>query len=150
MQALADPKVRIHRIHFATAGPHGTKRVLPALLPTDRGLVDAPLEESDAPFERGAVRRKEAAPRISVELRRKKGEERTRYEVLGQDFDDEEACVRRVAQILAADPKLPLELNAWAWVPFGDVVRVLDAYRKTGRGVVTFVGAPPIPGSKRR
>ena len=155
MQACADPSVRLWRLHFATAGPDGGKRVLPAHLPIDRGVKLIWVEES--PFEgeiivegekRKAPARVKAVPPvekavIAVKLRREKGDNRTRIEILGEEMADQNAARKRIELILRYEPSLALELDASAEVPFEDVIRSLDAYRDIGRAAVTFVGAPP-------
>ena len=38
---------------------------------------------------------------------------------------------------------LPGEINAWAEVPHGDVIRAITSFMKAGVEEITFVGAPP-------
>ena len=59
-----------------------------------------------------------------------------------------DALDRRIAEIHSLDPTLPGEIDAWAEVPHGSVVRAIDAFMKAGITEITFVGTPP-PGKER-
>ncbi|MHC4470808.1 MAG: ExbD/TolR family protein [Planctomycetota bacterium] len=115
------------------------ERKVAAFLPKDRGLAKTKIKL-------------EEKPKITVELKRKKGEKGTRVKLLdsmiGIDDKGFQELDRRIKQISAADKTLPGEINAWAEVPHGDVVRAIDAFMKNEVFDITFVGAPP-PGVKQ-
>jgi biopolymer transport protein ExbD len=115
------------------------ERKVAAFLPKDRGLAKTKIKL-------------EEKPKITVELKRKQGEKATRVKLLDSEIgiDDRgfQELDRRIAQISAADKTLPGEINAWAEVPHGHVVRAIDAFMKNEVFDITFVGAPP-PGAKQ-
>ena len=148
LQACADPEVRLYRIHFAMAGENGGFRVMSVFLPIDRGLVpQLPVIEDDitegaekiyiVPFVEGE------AQKIKVELRREAGQKKTRCIYNGEAIESRDECRRRLDLIHKAGYAGDLEINASADVPWEDVVFFLDAYRRCGKGSITFVGAPP-------
>jgi biopolymer transport protein ExbD len=128
MQACADPDVRIWRIWWATEGG----RAIPVFLPMDRGLSDMPFESS---------------PKITIELKRKKGGDSTTVTLMGQDLGIILAAQKpgesRVRALLKADADMIGEVRGGEWVPFGDVVQAVDLFRRSGVREIQFVGAPP-------
>jgi biopolymer transport protein ExbD len=147
MQACA--KHRLWKLSFETKGEDGKSVVaLPVPLPKDRGLQKIPDEVMEDPV-RGSDRPMEMKPavKLTVELKRKKREKITRIQlldsVIGEGDDGFEHLDKRIGQIVASAGKLPVELNAWAWVPHADVVKAIDTLMKHGITNITFIGAPP-------
>ena len=127
-------------------------------LPIDRGVVplisgELPLEEDilvegvgEKPPRKAPARVKapprEVKPVLLVKLRRERGDDRTRIEILNDEMADPEAARLRIELILRYEPGMTLTIDASAEMPFEDVIHALDAYRDIGRAAVTFVGAP--------
>jgi biopolymer transport protein ExbD len=63
--------------------------------------------------------------------------------MLGAGEEGFALLAERVKELVNLDPANAVQINAWAWVPFADVVRVVDMVRATGGGEILFVGAPP-------
>jgi len=152
LQACADPEIRLYRIHFAMAGEDGGFRVMSVFLPIDRGLglAPTPLIEDEIGIEGDEGRPIHIVPlvegeaqRIKVELRREAGQKKTRCVYNGEAIESRDECRRRLDLIHKAGYAGDLEINASADVPWEDVVFFLDAYRRCGKGDITFVGAPP-------
>ena len=106
-----------------------------AYLPKDRGLAKTKIKL-------------EEKPKITVELKRTRGEKNTRVKLLdaeiGLDTKGFEELDRRIQQIASSSTEpLPGEINAWAEVPHGDVIRAITSFMKAGVEEITFVGAPP-------
>jgi biopolymer transport protein ExbD len=85
-------------------------------------------------------------PKIVLGLRREAGAQKTHYLLNGERFETRDECRRRLHRMLRADYLFNLEIDAGAAVPYGDVIFILDAYRRHGKGGVTFRGAPPPKG----
>ena len=105
-----------------------------AYLPKDRGpknLLIPPPDET----------------KIAVVLKRSPGETLTRVKLLDSEIGTGAAGFteldRRIAAIHRRDPKIPGEIDAWADVPHGHVVRAIDAFMKAGVTEITFVGTKP-------
>ncbi len=135
MQTCADPDVKLWRLAFQVESADG-KTALPVPLPLDR----------DTGF------RVEEPPTLRVQLKRRKQDLQTRVTMLTDELGSGEqgfaGLKKRVALVFGYSPHATLELNAWASVPFEDVVRTVDYLKLAGFENVTFVGAPP-PGSSR-
>ncbi|MCU0728174.1 MAG: hypothetical protein MUE73_20695 [Planctomycetes bacterium] len=129
MMACADPVVRMVRLHWAVTDRNGTEGCVPCFIPLTKGL-------------RGA-------PSLVIELERRSGETRTRVKLPGEDLgtDGESFALLadRVRGLLRGDPPPTVQINAWAWVPFAEVVRVVDMVRGAGGREILFTGAPPPP-----
>ena len=110
------------------------ERKVAAFLPKDRGLAKTKIKL-------------EEKPKITVELKRKRGEEHTRVKLLdseiGMDEKGFQELDRRVKAIKSTNDELPGEINAWAEVPHADVVRCIDSFMRAEITDITFVGAPP-------
>ena len=115
------------------------ERKVAAFLPKDWGLAKTKIKL-------------EEKPKITVELKRKKTEKITRVKLLDQEIGSGNSGFtildQRIKQIAKSNEELPGEINAWAWVPHADVVRVIDAFMKANVTDLTFVGAPP-PGKRQ-
>jgi len=85
-------------------------------------------------------------PVIRLKLRRDAGVTKTFYLLNGERFDTRDECRGRLYVMIRADYLFNLEIDGGADVPYGDVIFILDAYRRYGKGSVTFVGAPPPKG----
>jgi hypothetical protein len=135
LQACADPEVRLWKIYWAAAREEGSdaRTVVSAFLPVDRGL-------------RRTVSIVEK-PKITVELMRGKDEGETRVKLLDQVIGAGDSgfatLEERVGFIQKARKEIPGQISAWGHVPYGEVVRALDIFRKTGVRAITFVGAAP-------
>ncbi len=130
MQACADPAVRIWKIHFAVTTPDG-EGTLDVPLPRDRGIMSREMQP-------------EEKPKFKVELKRIRGEQVTRVELMGQRLgtDDFDRLARLLEGMVEEFPDATVELHAWAAVPFHHVVLALDQIRGVGIKEITFIGAP--------
>ena len=110
------------------------ERKVAAFLPKDRGLAKTKIKL-------------EEKPKITVELKRTKGEKHTRVKLLDSEIGIDEVGFselrRRIAGIKKQSDELPGEINAWAEVPHSDVVKAIDAFMAAEITDITFVGAPP-------
>ena len=110
------------------------ERKVAAYLPKDRGLAKTKIKL-------------EEKPKITVELKRKKGEQHTRVKLLDSEIGMDESGFllldARITSIHNSNADLPGEINAWAEVPHADVVRAIDAFLRAGVEEITFYGAPP-------
>ncbi len=112
------------------------ERKVAAYLPKDKGITP-----NVVPFEDG--------PKITVMLKRERGEKGTRVKLLdaeiGQDARGFQVLDERL-QSIRSDPDnqdFPGEINAMEEVPHADVVRCIDAFMKAGISNIEFVGTPP-------
>ncbi len=130
MMTCADPAVRMNRVYWVVADDAGKASFLDASLPTDRGLT-----------------RGEKPPCLEVELTRRQDDASTTVTLLdretGADAEGIDALGPLAKSMLAGDARLSVQLNAWAWVPFGQVVRTVGVLRAAGVSRTDFVGAPP-------
>jgi biopolymer transport protein ExbD len=110
------------------------ERKVAAYLPKDRGLAKTKIKL-------------EEKPKITVELKRKRGEKHTRVKLLDSEIGMDDAGFRlldqRITSIHSSNAELPGEINAWAEVPHEDVVRAIDSFLRAGVEEITFYGAPP-------
>lgn len=131
MQACADPDIRLYRLHFAVAGEDGAA-LLPVFLPHDRSLAGS--------------RRLIENPKATIVLKRTKSESQTRIVLLDRPVGVGDQGFRSLGDQLAAvfrDTPRTVEVNAWADVPYEEVVRAVDLARTAGAAMVTFVGTAP-------
>ncbi len=112
------------------------ERKVAAYLPKKKGLIHDPVKIDDD-------------LKISVMLKRQKGELGTRVKLLdaeiGQDAPAFEVLDERLRTI-RSDPRnqdMPGEINAMPEVPHADVVRCIDAFMKAGINNIEFVGTAP-------
>lgn len=140
LQVCADHTVRINRIYFAARSTDGQKVAVPAFLPMDRGLEPSLFLEGPE------------TPKVIVELQRRRAEQTTRVQLLDQvlgagaaGYADLELKAGRLHEM---EPKLPVLLHAWVWVPAGEVVMTLDLLRRVGYEEILFPDAPPRPMSR--
>jgi biopolymer transport protein ExbD len=130
MQTCADPDVRLGNLAFKVKSTDCTA-ALPVHLPRDRGLAI----------------RTEAPPKLTVTLKRKRGETRTTMEVGGEEIGGGEPGFERLANrsklFFQYTAEFTAEIHAWAMVPHGEVVRAVDILRQNGSREITFIGAPP-------
>lgn len=130
MQTCAHPDVRLWRLYFAVDGPDGPG-VLPAFLPRDRGLGGAQERPTTLTLKRTA---KETSTRVVLADR-----------PIGVDEIGFAALGRRLAEEAKIRPGMPILINAWADVPYEDVVRAVDRCRRAGLPEIRFTGAPDKP-----
>ena len=112
------------------------ERKVAAFLPKDKGLI-----HDVVPFD--------DVPKITVMLKRQKGEKSTRVKLLdaeiGQDAPAFVVLDRRLQGIRSHpdNQDMPGEINAMPEVPHSDVVRCIDAFMKAGINNIEFVGTAP-------
>jgi len=130
MQCCAMPDVRINRIYLAMRDAKGGLVTVPCFLPIDRGIGP----------------RRDSIPTLTVELKRKSSEKVTRVKLLDQEIGSDDAgfriCGKRIRQIMQHNKELPGEINAWASVPYGHVMKTFEIFKAAGLKKVTFLGAP--------
>jgi biopolymer transport protein ExbD len=129
MQACADPAVRMIRLYWAVVREDGAEGLVPVFLPTKGTGHEEPI--------------------LVIELKRREEETQTRVKLLDAEIgagDEGRAELdRRVRLIFGVAPEIVTEINAWAFVPFSEVVRVVDLVRSAGGKDIRFTGAPPPP-----
>jgi hypothetical protein len=83
---------------------------------------------------------------LLIELKRAEEDPQTRVKLLetmlGAGEEGFALLAERVKEQVNLDPAIAVQVNAWAWVPFADIVRVVDMVRAAGGGGILFVGAP--------
>jgi biopolymer transport protein ExbD len=135
IQCCADPSVRIYRIYFTAQSPTGQERFIPVFLPLDRGIL-----KGERP-----------PPVPTVVMKRTRDQTETRVflfdELLGDGNAGIELLAPKLRMLREARDSASARVDAFPWVPFEDLVGVVDLLRQTGFGEITFTGAPP-PGTK--
>jgi biopolymer transport protein ExbD len=129
MAACADPQVRIYRVYWSTETPEGEERRIDVLLPKDLGL---------------APTRPDATPQVGIQVDPGVGSAGMLLRSGRNEFGRGAEGLAKLAKLLTTharkNPGLRAVLECAAELPFGDVVKVLQAVRSAGVGDVRFTG----------